>query len=43
MAAVVVWPGRIAAGAWIFTPTGCEDWLPTLLDLAGPDALAPKP
>ena len=33
--AVVVWPGRIAAGASIDVPTGCEDWLPTLLDLAG--------
>ncbi len=31
----VVWPGRIAAGARIDVPTGCEDWLPTLLDLAG--------
>jgi arylsulfatase A-like enzyme len=39
--AVVVWPGRIAAGASIDTPTGCEDWLPTLLDLAAPDA--PRP
>ena len=39
--AVVVWPGRIAAGASIDTPTGCEDWLPTLLDLAVPDA--PRP
>jgi len=39
--AVVVWPGRIAAGAAIDTPTGCEDWLPTLLDLAAPTA--PRP
>ena len=39
--AVVVWPGKIAAGASIDTPTGCEDWLPTLLDLAMPDA--PRP
>lgn len=39
--AVVVWPGRIAAGASIDTPTGCEDWLPTLLDLAVP--AAPRP
>jgi arylsulfatase A-like enzyme len=31
----VVWPGRIPAGRRIETPTGCEDWLPTLLDLAG--------
>jgi arylsulfatase A-like enzyme len=41
--AVVVWPGRIAAGASIDTPTGCEDWLPTLLDLAVPDAPRPAP
>ena len=40
--AVVVWPGRIAAGASIDTPTGCEDWLPTLLDLAVPDAPRPE-
>ena len=40
--AVVVWPGRIAAGASIDVPTGCEDWLPTLLDLAGIDAPAPS-
>ena len=41
--AVVVWPGRIAADASIDTPTGCEDWLPTLLDLAVPDASRPAP
>ncbi len=33
--AAIVWPGRIAAGRSIDVPTGCEDWLPTLLDLAG--------
>jgi len=38
---VVVWPGRIAAGGRIETPTGCEDWLPTLLDLAGLGARIP--
>ena len=32
---VVIWPGRIAAGHVIDSPTGFEDWLPTLLDLAG--------
>jgi len=32
---VIVWPGRIAAGRSLDFPTGCEDWLPTLLDLAG--------
>jgi arylsulfatase A-like enzyme len=32
---VVVWPGRIPAGGTIAAPTGFEDWLPTLLDLAG--------
>jgi arylsulfatase A-like enzyme len=31
----VVFPGRIPAGGRIDSPTGCEDWLPTLLDLAG--------
>jgi len=31
----IVWPGRIPAGRSIDVPTGCEDWLPTLLDLAG--------
>ncbi len=31
----IVWPGRIQAGLSIDAPTGCEDWLPTLLDLAG--------
>jgi arylsulfatase A len=33
--AVVVWPGRIPAGRGIDEPTGFEDWLPTLLELAG--------
>jgi arylsulfatase A-like enzyme len=33
--AVAVWPGRIPAGCVIDAPTGFEDWLPTLLDLAG--------
>jgi arylsulfatase A-like enzyme len=32
---VAVWPGRIPAGRTIDAPTGFEDWLPTLLDLAG--------
>jgi arylsulfatase A-like enzyme len=32
---VAVWPGRIPAGRSIDAPTGFEDWLPTLLDLAG--------
>jgi arylsulfatase A-like enzyme len=32
---VAVWPGRIPAGGSIDAPTGFEDWLPTLLDLAG--------
>jgi len=31
----IVWPGRIPAGRAIDAPTGFEDWLPTLLDLAG--------
>jgi len=33
--AVAVWPGHIPAGKVIDAPTGFEDWLPTLLDLAG--------
>ena len=33
--AVVVWPDRIPAGGMIDAITGFEDWLPTLLDLAG--------
>jgi arylsulfatase A len=32
---VAVWPGHIAAGRVITSPTGFEDWLPTLLDLVG--------
>ena len=32
---VAVWPKRIPAGRVIDAPTGFEDWLPTLLDLAG--------
>jgi arylsulfatase A-like enzyme len=32
---VAVWPGKIPAGRTIEAPTGFEDWLPTLLDLAG--------
>ncbi len=33
--AVAVWPGRIPAGQMIAAPTGFEDWMPTLLELAG--------
>jgi arylsulfatase A len=32
---VAVWPGHIESGRVIASPTGFEDWLPTLLDLAG--------
>ncbi len=32
---VAVWPGRIPAGRVLDAPSGFEDWLPTLLDLAG--------
>jgi arylsulfatase A-like enzyme len=32
---VAVWPGHIPAGREIAAPTGFEDWMPTLLDLAG--------
>jgi arylsulfatase A-like enzyme len=31
----IAWPGRIAAGRTSDVPSGFEDWLPTLLDLAG--------
>ncbi len=31
----IVWPGKIPAGNSLATPTGFEDWMPTLLDLAG--------
>lgn len=39
---VVVWPGRIAEGATVDVPTGCEDWLPTLLDLSGLGEVVPE-
>lgn len=32
---VICWPGQIAAGTSSARVTGFEDWLPTLLDLAG--------
>ena len=32
---VAVWPGHIASGRVLASPTGFEDWLPTLLDLVG--------
>ena len=32
---VAVWPGQIPAGGVIEPPTGFEDWLPTLVELAG--------
>jgi choline-sulfatase len=31
----IVWPGKIPAGKTLPAPTGFEDWMPTLLDLAG--------
>ena len=31
----IVWPGKIPAGKTLAAPSGFEDWLPTLLDLAG--------
>ena len=30
----IVWPGKIPAGKTLAAPTGFEDWMPTLLDLA---------
>jgi arylsulfatase len=38
---VAVWPGQIPADRAIDAPTGFEDWLPTLLDLAGLGARTP--
>ncbi|MEX1075441.1 MAG: sulfatase-like hydrolase/transferase [Pirellulales bacterium] len=32
---VIAWPGKIPAGKTLSSPTGFEDWMPTLLDLAG--------
>ena len=31
----IAWPGKIPAGKILAAPTGFEDWMPTLLDLAG--------
>jgi arylsulfatase A-like enzyme len=31
----IAWPGKIPAGKTLAAPTGFEDWMPTLLDLAG--------
>ncbi len=31
----IVWPGKIPAGQTLAAPSGFEDWMPTLLDLAG--------
>ncbi len=39
---VVRWPGRVPAGATAGRVTGFEDWLPTLLELAGAAAATPK-
>ena len=39
---VAVWPGHIPAGRVIEAPTGFEDWLPTLLELAGRADLTPE-
>lgn len=37
----IVWPGKIPAGQTLTAPTGFEDWLPTLLDLASLHATVP--
>ncbi len=39
---VIVWPGRIPAGKSLDVPTGFEDWMPTLLDLAGLEDKIPE-
>lgn len=38
---IVRWPGKIAAGTTSDFVSGFEDWLPTLLDLAGEKAALP--
>ncbi len=40
--AVIVWPGKIPAGKALDVPTGFEDWMPTLLDLAGLEDRIPE-
>lgn len=42
MPGLVRWKGRIPAGSVSHRTTGFEDWLPTLLDLAGLENLIPK-
>ena len=39
---LVRWPGKVQAGVTRDRVTGFEDWLPTLLDLAGVRAAAPR-
>lgn len=39
---IVRWPGRVAEGLASDRISGFEDWLPTLLDLAGSPDAAPK-
>jgi arylsulfatase A-like enzyme len=39
---IVSWPGKIAAGASSNRVTGFEDWMPTLLELAGERASTPS-
>ncbi|MAG92578.1 MAG: N-acetylgalactosamine-6-sulfatase [Planctomycetaceae bacterium] len=38
---IVRWPGRVKAGSTSDFVTGFEDWLPTLVDLAGVNAKVP--
>lgn len=40
--AIVKWPGHIAAGTSSDFVSGFEDWLPTLLEIAGATDAAPK-
>lgn len=39
---IVCWPGRIPAGSESSRMVGFEDWLPTLLELAGASRLVPQ-
>ncbi len=41
MPLIVRWPGRVKAGSTSDFVTGFEDWLPTLVDLAGVKANVP--
>lgn len=39
---IVRWPGRVAAGSTSDRISGFEDWMPTLLEVAGKDSATPE-